>query len=934
MRFIFLLLSLLLSLSAYAQNESNIWYFGNNAGLDFNSGAPVALNDGELITLEGCATISNTNGDLLFYTDGSTVYNANHIVMPNGLGLNGDNSSTQSAIIVKKPGTTNIYTIFTVSSAGLTGPTYGFQYSEVNMTLDGGLGDVVPTVKNISVYSPTCEKVTAIAHNNGTDYWIITHEVGSSNFRTYLFNSSGLAATPVLSIGDDVAGSSGVYGYLKTNIAGTKIAYARATSPTFGGNPYVKVYDFDNTSGIISNEIELPSIHAPYGVEFSPSGQYLYVSHWNGNSPILQYDLDAGNESDIQNSEFDLGNVSSGGAIQLGPDQKLYIASLSSNSLSTISSPDLAGALCDFDLNGMPLAPGTSSAYGLPTFFNNITAPNLPPTVTLNICQGDSITLSNPDPTFTNHNWALVNDPTTVISTDPTITVSPLNDISYLLFNSTDTMQFNINVSQALNLNLGPDNCIAQDSVILDVTQPNVTYLWQDGSNDSAFVVHNTGVYWVEISNGVCTERDSIFIQFETMLITGDEVVQCDSTVILNVADSNPQTGTWEYLAPPGGPQTVIFNPNENSINPTITVPELGEYIFMYTSECGFTDTHTVVFENLPPELDIAATQQCNFEIDLEASTNQNGHWTAHGPEGETVVIDDINAASTSATVSDYGLYTFTFTYDFCNASTSTTIDIQSIQPTITNTQDYYICEKTIQLNASVPGQQGSWSVEGPGIVTFTSFQNLNTDATVSEYGDYTFYYTGCGKTDTFDVTFTKTAPVVNAPTYVECATEALVEVQYYGDNIGTWSFEPGTTEDITLTELDDNTVSISTDVYGEVDVTYTTCDTSTTVNIVFMCELDVPNVFTPNNDGINNEFTIKRLNTKYYDRSVFTVYDRWGVQVYTNGRYGLEGAWWNGRTSKNGEELVEGVYYYELHLHNKVNDLDETYKGTIHIFR
>ena len=933
MRFIFLLLSLSFSLLAYAQNEANIWYFGNNAGLDFNSGTPVALADGEIITLEGCATISDGNGDLLFYTDGSTVYNANHNIMPNGFGLNGNSTSSQSAIIVKKPGTTNIYTIFTVDAfAGLN----GFQYSEVDMTLDGGLGDVVATVKNIPVYAPTCEKVTAIAHSNGTDYWIVTHEISSVNFRTYLFDNSGLSATPITSVGDDV-GSFAVLGYLKTNIQGTKIAFVRS-SAAFGGSAYVKLYDFNNTTGAITNEIELPSPNSPYGVEFSPSGQYLYVSHWYGLYPLYQYDLNAGtgSETDIQNSQTTIATISNGGAMQIGPDQKIYVAMDGSTTLGTISSPDLAGALCDFDVNGMPLSAGTTSSYGLPTFFNNIVAPTTPPTVTFNICQGDSITLSNPDPTFTNHNWALVNDPTTVISTDPTITVSPLNDISYLLFNSTDTMQFNINVSQALNLNLGPDNCIAQDSVVLDVTNPDpdVTYEWQDGSDDPTFVVDSTGVYWVEISNGVCTERDSIFIQFETMLITGDEVVQCDSTVILNVADSNPQTGTWEYLAPPGGPQTVIFNPNENSINPTITVPELGEYIFMYTSECGFTDTHTVVFENLPPELDIAATQQCNFEIDLEASTNQNGHWTAHGPEGETVVIDDINAASTSATVSDYGLYTFTFTYDFCNASTSTTIDIQSIQPTITNTQDYYICEKTIQLNASVPGQQGSWSVEGPGIVTFTSFQNLNTDATVSEYGDYTFYYTGCGKTDTFDVTFTKTAPVVNAPTYVECATEALVEVQYYGDNIGTWSFEPGTTENITLTELDDNTVSISTDVYGEVDVTYTTCDTSTTVNIVFMCELDVPNVFTPNNDGINNEFTIKRLNTKYYDRSVFTVYDRWGVQVYTNGRYGLEGAWWNGRTSKNGEELVEGVYYYELHLHNKVNDLDETYKGTIHIFR
>ena len=93
----------------FSQNEANIWYFGENAGIDFNSGSPVALTDGQLFTDEGCATISDTSGNLLFYTDGSTVYDKNHAIMPNGTGLLGNNSSTQSAIIVKKPGSNTIY---------------------------------------------------------------------------------------------------------------------------------------------------------------------------------------------------------------------------------------------------------------------------------------------------------------------------------------------------------------------------------------------------------------------------------------------------------------------------------------------------------------------------------------------------------------------------------------------------------------------------------------------------------------------------------------------------------------------------------------------------------------------------------------------------------------------------------------------------------
>src|SRR5690554_6495488 len=109
MRNIFFMLFILSMSVSYSQGEANIWYFGYNAGLDFNSGTPVALTDGELYTNEGCATISNSQGELLFYTDGVTVYNRHHQVMQNGTGLLGHSSSAQSATVVPKPGYADLY---------------------------------------------------------------------------------------------------------------------------------------------------------------------------------------------------------------------------------------------------------------------------------------------------------------------------------------------------------------------------------------------------------------------------------------------------------------------------------------------------------------------------------------------------------------------------------------------------------------------------------------------------------------------------------------------------------------------------------------------------------------------------------------------------------------------------------------------------------
>ena len=87
---------------------------------------------------EGCATASDTAGNLLFYTDGATVWNANHVPMLNGNGLNGL-GSTQAAIVVPAPLNLNKYYIFTVDT---NGGVRGFCYNEVDMTLNGGLGDV------------------------------------------------------------------------------------------------------------------------------------------------------------------------------------------------------------------------------------------------------------------------------------------------------------------------------------------------------------------------------------------------------------------------------------------------------------------------------------------------------------------------------------------------------------------------------------------------------------------------------------------------------------------------------------------------------------------------------------------------------------------------------------------------------------------------
>ncbi len=121
---LFTLLFTHITISSFAQGEGNNWIFGNKAGLNFETDPPTILssNDLKMNTLEGCASISNQAGELLFYTDGQIVWNKNYDEMPSsvdGLGnglLQGASSSTQSSVVVPNPGDPNLYYIFTTDT--------------------------------------------------------------------------------------------------------------------------------------------------------------------------------------------------------------------------------------------------------------------------------------------------------------------------------------------------------------------------------------------------------------------------------------------------------------------------------------------------------------------------------------------------------------------------------------------------------------------------------------------------------------------------------------------------------------------------------------------------------------------------------------------------------------------------------------------------
>ena len=385
---------LLLS-GAGAQKRGNNWYFGRQAAITFNSGSPVALTNSGMNTSEGCASISDTAGNLLFYTNGINVWNNNNAIMPNGSGLMGSNISAQSSIIVPRPGSDSLYSIITVNN--WTDGSLDLRYSVVDMSLNGGLGDVIITQKNILINNNVAEQVTAVYHQNGKDIWIISHEVGNNKFLAYLLTPTGLNLTPIVSpVGSNHTSSSNNnrYGYLRCSHNGKKLVSTLGGNPadTLTSNRTLELFDFDNASGSVSNPLILAKSsdnYTAYSSEFSSDDSKLYVVSFD-KSFIYQYDLHA---SDIKASRLNIATGSSIKAcVQMGPNKKIYVSRDGESWLGVINNPNTLGVTCNYVDNGVSLA-AKNCSLGLPNFITSYFRTLLPPVsnFTANeVCAGDS----------------------------------------------------------------------------------------------------------------------------------------------------------------------------------------------------------------------------------------------------------------------------------------------------------------------------------------------------------------------------------------------------------------------------------------------------------------------------------------------------------------------------------------------------------------
>ncbi|MCH7400552.1 gliding motility-associated C-terminal domain-containing protein [Belliella kenyensis] len=368
--------------------SNNIWYFGDGAGMDFNPDPddpdgpmPRPVTHPQNIPA-GTTTISDETGQVLFYTDGSTVWDLNGNVMQNGQDIGGSNQASEGVIAIPIPQEETMFYLFTTSTAADGGSQVKYSLVDIKAENPTGVGNVV--TKDNFLFSPATQHSAALTAGDNT--WVLFHELGNNTFRAYQVGALGIGSPVFSSVGSTHGFNTGV-GSMKFSPDGTKIAVTIQD----GACSRLELFDFDQSSGQLTEYALLDlgcNNDAIYGVEFSNDSDRVYVSYTGNGGRVEEFIIQSPSSEDegddcgsclenanssaeraacIIDSRNDLGINGPIGAIQMGPLGDIYVARPGQSYLGTIR----PGSNCASSIGtteGFLLAPGTSSNLGLPSF--------------------------------------------------------------------------------------------------------------------------------------------------------------------------------------------------------------------------------------------------------------------------------------------------------------------------------------------------------------------------------------------------------------------------------------------------------------------------------------------------------------------------------------------------------------------------------------
>lgn len=693
--------------------RANIWYFGNGAGIDFNPlpDNPAVPIDGPLQTPEGTSVISDRNGQVIFSTDGSTVYDKlNQVISPPG-GIGGNNTSSQSALIIPVPGDETLFYIFTTQE--VEGGTFELRYSLFDLKKRNGLGEL--TVVNQLLFKPSTERIT------GDDNWLIAHEFGNNSFRAYPITAEGIGNPVVSAIGSDhnYTTLQNGQGYMKLG-AQNRLVVALSTP---GVSNVVEVFDFIDSTGVVTNfrtaDLESPTGQV-YGVEVSPGGNKLFATLLGAPPRMYEFAFDSLGNPYLKQSVDASAEL---GAIQIAPDGQIYVARNGSGTLGMFQAVEDTTQLTnitmlqDFDLAG------NTSTLGLPNFIQTISNPATTPNFSFTgLCLGDSTQFNavGKDPAIDKFYWTF-GDGQSMPDGGPQVAhlyAAPGTYTVVLEIRNKCEDPVATYTRQVVINELPPDPTTAvalcAGEVDLDANPqdiPKFTYAWSTGETTEVIRVNQQGIYSVTITDSLGCSNTGEFLTADNRprVELGPSTTICENTSIAALDAQNPgATYAWEVNAVPSGTaQTHDVNTSNAGVF---------EYKVQVTdpiTTCYVRDSVTFTINESPSfHTTVAGPIQCNtasgqITIDFDGPVGNMFSYSINGPTAVPPGVDQTapGTVSTPANLAA-GSYGVTVTDQVSGCATTETAAINNDAFAVTSVAQVGTCDP-ISLSVTLTATPG-----------------------------------------------------------------------------------------------------------------------------------------------------------------------------------------------------------------------------------
>ncbi len=569
------------------------------------------------------------------------------------------------------------------------------------------------------------------------------------------------------------------------------------------------------------------------------------------------------------------------------------------------------------------------------------------------ICRGDSIILRFGGNNGATVEWSDASNGDSLIVKQEGLYWVKLSFGSCFL---SDTINVSFINSSIFNLDLGNDTLLCLGAnLLLDATTPNASYLWQDLSTQSTFLVNNAGQYHVEVSEGICIERDTINVDYVDTLNLGFDTTICSTdSILLNVPIAN-SSFLWQdnstdsfivakdsglyfvevstenciqrdsirinYFAKPNlnlGLDTILCNDDslilnasvangsylwqDNSTNPVYVVKDSGTYsVEVIQNGCSYSDTIRV---------DYIRIDSISLGNDTTLCLGDSLILTINPAVGSTVEWND-GSSINSLVAKQSGTYWVKISQGSCSQTDTIKVNFLNIsRPIVSLGEDTSLCPSdSIALNASWPNGKYLWQDSS----TNSSFLVKNEGLYFVRVSDSI-----CFSSDSIIVDYID-EPNLSFPSEFFCEDRGLL-LNFTTPN-ATYIWQDSSTNPTFLVQ--------DTGFYW-VEVWVNQClflsDTVFINSRDCICDIRMPNIFTPNGDSNNDEFFLEtECDLKKFHLSF---YNRYGQVVFESYHINLR---WDGR--KDGKPLSEGVYFYVLEYETTKGDKFQK-KGSVQLIR